>query len=334
MGQLWWVLLAVAAVVGLAALVFFVNFGRLYIMALFARARVGFSELIGMSLRGVNSQIVVASKIQALKAGLVNVTTEDLENHYLARGRIPNVVRALIAAQRANIPLDFRTACAIDLAGRDIVDAVNTSVNPKVIDCPNPASGRTTIDAVAKDGIQLKVKARVTVRTAIARLVGGATEETVIARVGEGIVSAIGSSTSHKEVLENPDRISKAVLHKGLDAGTAFEILSIDIADVDVGDNIGANLQTAQAEADKKRAQAEAEKRRAMAVAQEQENIAGIEANRALVVLAEAEVPKAIAEALRSGNLGVLDYYKLRNVQADTAMRDRIAGTEGGKKGQ
>ncbi len=329
----WLIILTLVGVLfALAVLVFFLNFGRLYVMALFARARVGFAELIGMSLRGVNSTVVVNAKIQSLKAGLQNISTEDLENHFLARGRVQNVIRALIAAQRANIPLDFRTACAIDLAGRDIVDAVNTSVNPKVIDCPNPSGGRTTIDAVAKDGIQLKVKARVTVRTAIARLVGGATEETVIARVGEGIVSAIGSSESHKEVLENPDKISKAVLAKGLDAGTAFEILSIDIADVDVGENIGATLQAAQAEADKKRAQAEAEKRRAMAVAQEQENIAGIEANRALVVLAEAEIPKALAEALRSGNLGAIDYYRLKNVQSDTAMRDRIAGSDTSKK--
>ncbi|QOJ15997.1 MAG: flotillin-like protein FloA [Planctomycetia bacterium] len=310
---------------------FFLNFGQLYVMSLFANARISIGELIGMWFRGVNARAIVDAKIQAYKAGLGDITTDDLENHYLARGRVPNVVRALIAAHRALIPLDYRTACAIDLAGRDIVDAVNTSVNPKVIDCPNPVSGRTTIDAVAKDGIQLKVKARVTVRTAIARLVGGATEETVIARVGEGIVSAIGSATSHKEVLENPDKISKAVLGKGLDAGTAFEILSIDIADVDVGANIGAQLQADQAEADKKRFQAEAEKRRAMAVAQEQENLAKIEENRALVVLAEAEIPRAMADAFRNGHLGVMDYYRLRNVQADTTMRERIAG-EGPEK--
>ncbi len=322
----WMWIALIVFVVGLTFLFFIlaVNFGRLYVMAWFARARVTMGELVGMWMRGVNANVIVSTKIQALKAGLGDVTTDDLENHYLARGRVPNVVMALISAQRANIPLDYRTACAIDLAGRDIVDAVHTSVNPKVIDCPNPATGRTTIDAVAKDGIQLKVKARVTVRTNIKRLVGGATEETIVARVGEGIVSAIGSSESHKEVLENPDKISKAVLGKGLDAGTAFEILSIDIADVDVGANIGAQLQADQAEADKKRFQAEAEKRRAMAIAQEQENLASIEANRALVVLAEAEIPKAIAEAFRSGNLGVMDYYKLRNVQADTSMRERI----------
>jgi uncharacterized protein YqfA (UPF0365 family) len=324
----------VIAIAVLAAIVLLLNFGRLWITAVSAQANVSMLELIGMALRKVSSNTIVYTKIQAWKAGLTDISTQDLENHYLSRGRVGNVVQALISAHRAEIPLDYQTACAIDLAGRDIVDAVHTSVNPKVIDCPNPASGRTTIDAVAKDGIQLKVKARVTVRTNIRRLVGGATEETVIARVGEGIVSAIGSSHTYKDVLENPDRISKAVLAKGLDAGTAFEILSIDIADVDVGDNVGARLQADQAETDKKRFQAEAEKRRAMAIAQEQENIASIEANRALVVLAEAEIPKAIAEAFRSGNLGVMDYYKLRNVQADTGMRERIAGRSEGDSGQ
>ncbi len=315
----------IAIVIGIAAFVLIVNFGRLWITAFSARANVSMRELVGMWLRKVNSSVIVYTKIQAWKAGLTDISTADLENHYLARGRVPNVVQALISAQRAKIPLDYRTACAIDLAGRDIVDAVNTSVNPKVIDCPNPEAGRTTIDAVAKDGIQLKARARVTVRTNISRLVGGATEETVIARVGEGIVSAIGSAETHKETLENPDKISKAVLNKGLDAGTAYEILSIDIADIDVGVNIGARLQGDQAEADKKRFQAEAEKRRAMAIAQEQENLAKVAENRALVVLAEAEVPKAMAEAFRSGNLGILDYYKFQNIQADTGMRRRIA---------
>jgi uncharacterized protein YqfA (UPF0365 family) len=327
-----WLVIALVAAAIIAALVLFVivvNFGRLYVTAWSAGARITIGELIGMWLRGVNSNIIVHTKIQAWKAGLTEMSTSDLETHYLARGRVPNVVQALVSAHRAKIPMDFRTACAIDLAGRDIVDAVHTSVYPKVIDCPNPATGRTTIDAVAKDGIQLKVRARVTVRTAIERLVGGATEETVIARVGEGIVSAIGSAGSHKDVLENPDKISKAVLHKGLDSGTAFEILSIDIADIDVGINIGARLQADQAEADKKRFQAEAEKRRAMAIAQEQENRAQVEANRALVVLAEAELPKAMAEAFRNGNLGIMDYYKLKNVQADTDMRERIAHGEG-----
>jgi len=328
-----WLIVGIVGI-GIVLLLFVLalNFGRLWITAFSARADVSMRDLIGMWLRKVNSSVIVYTKIQAWKAGLTDISTQDLENHYLARGRVPNVVQALISAQRAKIPLDYRTACAIDLAGRDIVDAVHTSVNPKVIDCPNPVQGRTTIDAVAKDGIQLKVKARITVRTNIQRLVGGATEETIIARVGEGIVSAIGSSDSHKDVLENPDRISKAVLAKGLDANTAFEILSIDIADVDVGDNIGARLQADQAEADKKRFQAEAEKRRAMAIAQEQENLASIEANRALVVLAEAEIPKAIAEAFRNGQLGVMDYYRLRNVQADTTMRERIADPGGEPK--
>lgn len=318
----------IVLVFGLGALILIMNFGRLWIMAYSAKADVGLFELFGMWLRRVDAGIIVRTKIQAWKAGLNQITTTDLENHYLARGRVPNVILAQIAAERAKIPLDYRTACAIDLAGRDIVDAVNTSVNPKVIDCPNPETGRTTIDAVAKDGIQLKVRARVTVRTNIQRLIGGATEETIIARVGEGIVSAIGSASSHKEVLENPDKISKAVLNKGLDAGTAYEIMSIDIADVDVGVNIGARLQADQAEADKKRFQAEAERRRALAIAQEQENIAKVAENRAMVVLAEAEVPKAIAEAFRTGNLGVLDYYKFQNIQADTSMRKRIAGEE------
>jgi uncharacterized protein YqfA (UPF0365 family) len=238
----------------------------------------------------------------------------------------------MIAANKANIDLPWNTATAIDLAGRDILDAVQTSVNPKVIDVPNPALGRMTIDAVSKDGIQLRVKARVTVRTNIKSLVGGATEETIIARVGEGIVTAIGSASDYKDVLENPDHISKAVLNKGLDANTAFEILSIDIADIDVGENVGAKLQADQAESDKRRFQAEAEKRRAIAVALEQENVAKQAENRAHVVLAEAEVPRAIADAFRSGNLGVLDYYKLKNVQADTTMREAIAQPTDGNK--
>ena len=326
-----WIAIGVtAAIIGLIFVIVILHFGRLWIQAKFSKTPMSFFELVGMSFRRVNSNLIVNTKIQAWKAGLTGITTEDLEAHYLARGRVPNVVVALISAQRANIPLDFRTACAIDLAGRDIVDAVQTSVNPKVIDAPNPSLGRTTIDAVAKDGIQLKARARVTVRTNIKQLVGGATEETVIARVGEGIVSAIGSSESHKAVLENPDKISKAVLDKGLDAGTAYEILSIDIADVDVGVNIGAQLQADQAEADKKRFQAEAEKRRAMAMAREQEMRAEVQENRAKVVLAEAEVPKAMAEAFRSGNLGIMDYYRMKNIQADTGMRDHIAGDQSG----
>lgn len=328
-----YILFISGAVIILAVLVFLVvvaNFGRLWLTAYSAGARVSWRELVGMWLRRVNSSVIVHTKIQAWKAGLTDISTEDLERHYLSRGRVPNVIQALISAERAKIPMDFTTACAIDLAGRDIVDAVQTSVYPKVIDCPKQeeAGGRKTIDAVAKDGIQLKAKARVTVRTNIQRLVGGATQETVIARVGEGIVSAIGSAGSHKDVLENPDKISKAVLSRGLDAGTAYEIMSIDIADIDVGVNIGARLQADQAEADKKRFQAEAEKRRAMAIAQEQENFAKVAENRALVVLAEAEVPKAMAEAFRNGNLGIMDYYRMRNIQADTDMRAHIAGKE------
>jgi uncharacterized protein YqfA (UPF0365 family) len=293
------------------------KFARLWLQAYFSRAEVRLSELIGMWLRKVDMRTIVLSKITAVQAGL-QLTTRDLESHYLAGGRVPNVVRALIAADRANIDLSLKTATAIDLAGRDILDAIQTSVNPKVIDCPDPKKGKETIDAVAQDGIQLKAKARVTVRTNIQRLVGGATEETVIARVGEGIVTTIGSSITYKSVLETPDRISKAVLEKGLDAGTAFEILSIDIADVDVGENVGAQLQAAQAEADMRRAKAEAEKRRAMAVAREQEM-------RALVVENESKVPLAISEAFRSGNLGIMDYYRLKNIGADTQMRESIA---------
>jgi uncharacterized protein YqfA (UPF0365 family) len=283
-----------------------------------------------MSLRKVNPHVIVLSKIRAVQSGL-SLVTSDLESHYLAGGRVPNVITALIAANRANIALTWKTATAIDLAGRDILDAVQTSVNPKVIDCPNPASGKITIDAVAKDGIQVKAKARVTVRANIDRLIGGATEETIIARVGEGIVTTIGSSDSYKQVLENPDNISKKVLEKGLDAGTAFEILSIDIADVDVGENVGAKLQADQAEADKRRFQAEAEKRRAMAMAREQEMQALVRENRAKVVLAEAEIPKAMAEAFRSGNFGIMDYYRMKNIQADTQMRDSIGGAGAAK---
>ncbi|MDD5327465.1 MAG: flotillin-like protein FloA [Phycisphaerae bacterium] len=312
--------MAVLVIIILAVIVFFLlflKFFRLWLQARLSRADVKFSELIGMWLRKVDTRTIVLSKITAIQAGLT-LTTRDLESHYLAGGRVPNVVRALVAADRANIDLSLKTATAIDLAGRDILDAVQTSVNPKVIDCPDPKKGKDTIDAVAQDGIQLKAKARVTVRANIQRLVGGATEETVIARVGEGIVTTIGSAVTYKNVLENPDRISKAVLAKGLDAGTAFEILSIDIADVDVGVNVGAELQKHQAQADLVRAQAEAEKRRAMAFAREQEM-------RALVVENEAKVPLAIAEAFQKGNLGIMDYYRMKNINADTDMRDSIA---------
>ena len=301
----------------LILLLLFIKFFRLWLQARLSRADVKFSELIGMWLRKVDTRTIVLSKITAIQAGLT-VTTRDLESHYLAGGRVPNVVRALIAANRANIELTLKTATAIDLAGRDILEAVQTSVNPKVIDCPSPEKGRETVDAVAQDGIQLKAKARVTVRANIERLIGGATQETIIARVGEGIVTTIGSAISYKSVIENPDEISKAVLSKGLDAGTAYEILSIDIADVDVGTNVGAQLQAAQAEADMRRAKAEAEKRRAMAVAREQEM-------RALVVENEAKVPLAIAEAFQKGNLGIMDYYRMKNISADTSMRESIA---------
>lgn len=312
---------------GIAVFVFLLlvlKYGGLWLQARLSGAKVSIPELIGMSLRKVSSRTIVVNRITAMRAG-VEVTTEELESHYLAGGRVTNVVRAMIAANRANIDLTFKTATAIDLAGRDILEAVQTSVNPKVIDCPDPERGRTTVDAVAQDGIQLKAKARVTVRANIGRLIGGATEETIIARVGEGIVTTIGSAINHKSVLENPDKISKAVLAKGLDAGTAFEILSIDIADIDVGENIGAQLQKAQALADLERARAEAEKRRAMAVAREQEMKALVQENRAKVVLAEAKVPLAMADAFKAGNLGIMDYYRMKNISADTAMRDSIA---------
>ncbi|MGB7158776.1 MAG: flotillin-like protein FloA [Tepidisphaeraceae bacterium] len=307
------------------------QFIGLYVRALVSGARVSLLDLIGMRLRKVNATAIVNSRIQASRAG-IDVSTPEMESHVLAGGDVQRVINAMIAANKANIDLSWKTATAIDLAGRDILDAVQTSVNPKVIDVPNPVLGRQTIDAVSKDGIQLRVKARVTVRTNIKSLVGGATEETIIARVGEGIVTAIGSAVDYKDVLENPDHISKAVLAKGLDANTAFEILSIDIADIDVGENIGAKLQADQAESDKRRFQAEAEKRRALAIAQEQENVAKQAENRALVVLAEAEVPRAMADALRGGNFGVMDYYKLRNIQADTTMREAIGKPGDGAK--
>ncbi|GIN89661.1 UPF0365 protein YqfA [Siminovitchia terrae] len=305
----------VIAIIVVSVLITFVPIG-LWISALAAGVKVGIFTLIGMRLRRVIPRRVVEPLIKAHKAGLP-VATNQLESHYLAGGNVDRVVNALIAAQRANIELTFERAAAIDLAGRDVLEAVQMSVNPKVIETP-------FIAGVAMDGIEVKAKARITVRANIDRLVGGAGEETVIARVGEGVVSTIGSSDNHKKVLENPDMISRTVLAKGLDAGTAFEILSIDIADVDIGKNIGAQLQTDQAEADKKIAQAKAEERRAMAVANEQEMKARVEEMRAKVVEAEAEVPLAMSEALKSGNLGVMDYLSLRNIDADTDMRDSI----------
>lgn len=342
-------------VIGLVIL----SYGRLWIQATSSGVRVSFFSLIGMTLRKVNSTLIVNSMIMSHKAGL-HIEQDFLESHYLARGNVPALVqalimsqqgglkigiqalgahllaggdvsavaRALIAADKASIELSFQKACAIDLAGRDIVDAVNTSVDPRVIDCPKGGTGKNTLDAVAKDGIQVKAKARVTVRTCIERLVGGATDDTIIARVGEGIVSAIGSSDSYTMVLENPDRISNAVLAKGLDSGTAFEILSIDIADVDVGENVGAKLDIDRANAKKQVAQADAEKRAAEARATQAEQEARISEMRAEVVKAEAQVPLAIAEAFRNGNLGVMDYYRLRNIQADTDMRSSI-GSDG-----
>jgi len=321
-----WIFLGIVSLFCL--FLFFASLGvlKLYIQAYFSDAKVGLFDLIMMRLRKVPPEMIVLNRISAKKAGL-DVPTDLMEAHYLARGNVSRVVAAMIAADKAAIELPWNRATAIDLAGRDILDAVQTSVNPKVIDCPSPQSGKTTIDAVAKDGIQLRAKARVTVRTAIARLVGGATEETIIARVGEGIISTIGSAEDHKSVLENPDRISKTVLAKGLDSGTAFEILSIDIADIDVGENIGAQLQAAQAEADTKRFPAQAEQRRALAVAQEAEYQAEAQKNRALVVLSEADVPKAVAESLRTGKLGLMDYYRMQNLMADTQMRSAIGGT-------
>ncbi len=318
---------SIAGLIILMVLLFLFQFVGLYLQAWVSGAKVSFFGLVMMRFRKVKPRIIVENRITAKKAGL-EIPTDLLEAHYLAGGRVTNVVRSMVAADKARIDLPWEVSAAIDLAGRDILEAVRTSVNPKVIDCPDQAHGRATIDAVAKDGIQLKARARVTVRTNIARLVGGATEETIIARVGEGIVSTIGSADSHLAVLENPDNISRVVLEKGLDAGTAYEILSIDIADMDVGENIGAKLQVHQATADEKRFQAEAEKRRAMAVAQEAEFKAEVQKNRAVVILAEAEIPKAMADAFRSGNMGIMDFERLRNIQSDTTMRSSIAGDE------
>lgn len=326
-----------AGIIGFFVFLYFVPV-NLWITAIFSGVKIGLFELVFMRIRKVPPSIIVNSLITATKAGLTlsddvnspkrSLKPSDLETHYLAGGNVPQVIKALISADKANINLTFKQATAIDLAGRDVFEAVQISVNPKVINTPSVA-------AVAADGIQLVAKARVTVRANIQQLVGGAGEDTILARVGEGIVTSIGSAASHKDVLENPDKISKLVLQRGLDAGTAFEILSIDIADVDVGANIGAKLQTDQASADLKVAEAKAEERRAMAVAEEQEMVAKAQEARAKVIEAEAEVPKALAEAFRSGNLGIMDYYKFQNIQADTDMREAIAGnkpTKGGSK--
>ncbi len=317
------VLLIVAlCIVALAVFFYFVPF-LLWISALVSGVHISLVQLFLMRIRKVPPQIIVRAMIEAHKAGLKSITRDELEAHYLAGGRVERVVHALVSAAKANIDLGFQMATAIDLAGRDVFEAVQMSVNPKVIDTP-------PVVAVAKDGIQLIAKARVTVRANIRQLVGGAGEDTVLARVGEGIVSSIGSSESHKSVLENPDSISKLVLKKGLDSGTAFEILSIDIADIDIGKNIGAGLQIDQAQADKNIAQAKAEERRAMAIALEQEMKAKAQEARAKVIEAEAEVPRAMAEAFRSGNLGIMDYYRMKNIEADTSMRDAIAKPSGG----
>ncbi len=333
----WTWVIAIIVIIGVLMLGFvLLQFASLWVQAFMSKASVRMTDLIGMRLRKVHLPTIVLSKIQLVKAGIHEIKVNDLESHYLAGGRVPSVVRAIIQANRAEIDLDFRNACAIDLAGRDILDAVNTSVNPKVIDCPDKSSPVDRLDAVAKDGIRLLAKARVTVRTNIRQLVGGATEETVVARVGQAIVSAIGSKDSYKDVLENPDEISRRALLTGLDAGTAFEILSVDIADISVAGvaqeaNVGAKLQAEQAEADKRRFQAEAEKRAAMARAREAEMKALVEENRAKVVENEAQVPLAMAEAFRSGNLGIMDYYRMKNIAADTGMRESI-GREGQDK--
>ena len=308
--------------IGLILLLYFVPLG-LWIQSgvSIGWGKIGMIKLVIMRIRKIPPKLVTEGIINLHRAGLDFVTSEELETHYLASGNVSNVVNALIAADKANIELDYKTATAIDLAGRDVQEAVQTSVNPKVIDCP--VEGK--VSAVAKDGIELKAKARVTVRTNIDQLVGGATDDTIIARVGQGIVSAIGSSENYKIVLENPDEISRAVLAKGLDSGTAYAILSIDIADVDVGKNVGADLETDQAEADKKVAQARAEGRRAMAVAAEQEMKARVQEMRSKVIEAEAEVPKAMSQAFRDGNLGIMDYYRMKNIQSDTDMRQSIS---------
>lgn len=328
------ILLVVLVIAGLIVFGLVVSFFSVWLRALLAGAPVSPFNLIAMRLRQVPYSVMVDARIRATKAG-INLSIDQIEAQYLAGGNVIACVHALIAAQKAGIALDWQRACAIDLAtkgsGKSVEEAVRTSVDPKVIDCPNPDQGRTTIDGVAKDGIQVKVKARVTVRTNLDRFVGGAKEDTIIARVGEGIVSTIGSAESYKSVLESPDAISKTVLHRGLDVGTAFEILSIDIADVDVGENVGAKLQEAQAEANKSIAQAQAEIRRAAAVAVEQEMKARVQEMQAEVVRAQAQVPLAMAEAFRSGRLGVMDYYRMENVQADTAMRGSIAKPEGQK---
>ena len=317
----YFLLIAIAIIVFLIVFAIVAKYVGLWFQAFVSGTPIPFFNIIGMSLRKIPPRVIVSARINSFKAGLKQVTAADLETHYLAGGRVLDVVSAMIAADKANITLSWQQATAIDLAGRDILDAVRTSVNPKVIDCPSDTG---FVSAVSKDGVQLLTRARVTVRTNLAQLVGGATEETIIARVGEGIVNAIGSSETHLSVLSAPQQISQLVLDRGLDAQTAFEILSIDIADINVGENIGARLRADRAESDKRIAQAKAEERRAMAVAEEQENIAKMKEMRAKVILAESKIPEAMAQAFRDGNLGIMDYYRLKNIQADTDMRQSV----------
>jgi uncharacterized protein YqfA (UPF0365 family) len=326
----YWPLVAggIGIVIFLIVLFICFNFVQLWIQAYLAGARIGILDMVRMNLLKIDYATIVKLNIALVKAN-VQVRTQDMEAHVLSRGRLEKVVRAVIAAHKAGMDLPWRVAAAIDLAGRDVEEAVRRSVDPKVIDCPDPSKGRTTLDGVCRNGIQLRARARVTVRTKLERLIGGATEETIIARVGEGIVKAIGSAEHHTDVLANPSMISKAVLDNALDAQTAFEIVSIDIAEIDVGQNIGANLSADQAAADLRVAQANAEKRRALAVALEQEMRAKVEENRAALVLSEAEVPTAIANAFRDGRIGIMEYYQMRNLQSDTQMRNSIAGLGG-----
>jgi uncharacterized protein YqfA (UPF0365 family) len=323
-----YLVIGVLVILALIFLFIFFSFLQLWIQSWLTGAKIGIFDMIRMKLCKVDYGMIVRQKIALVQAG-VKMSTQEMEAHYLSKGNVQKVANAVIAAHKAGMDLPWRVAAAIDLAGRDVYEAVKRSVDPKVIDCPDPSKGRATLDGVCRNGIQLRARARVTVRTKLDRLVGGATEETIIARVGEGIVKAIGSAEHHTDVLANPNMISQAVLNNSLDAQTAFEIVSIDVAEIDVGQNIGANLQADQAAADLRVAQANAEKRRALAVALEQEMKAKVEENRAAVMLAEAEVPKAIADAFRGGRLGVMDYYGLRNLQSDTRMRNAIAGVGG-----
>jgi len=330
-GTMTLVLLLAVLLILLIGIAIFIRYVALWVQCRMTGAGISLAQLMLMSLRKVNSSVIVHSQIMAVQSGITGkfpITVRDLQAHYLAGGNVPSVIKALVAAYRAEIEIDWQTAQAIDLAGRDLLDAVRTSVNPKVIDCPNPAKSPGPLEAMSGDGIQVMVRARVTVRSNLKQLVGGATEETIIARVGQGIVQAIGSTENYKTVLENPDRISKLVLSQGLEAQTAFEIVSIDIADIDVGKNIGARLQAEQAEADMRIAQAKAEEQRAQAMAEQQEMIAQVQENRAKLVLAEAEIPKGIAESLIANRMGLLDYFDFQNLNADTQMRNNVGGNK------